>query len=112
MNPLLVVCGVLLVASGVLGGLGLLRPNYFAGYRTRRTRRSRAAWYAAHRAAAVPTVAAGLLLAGIGLVVERGRGLLLVLVALVPVLVALRLGERAADAAPDDPPAPQDARSG
>lgn len=55
----LLATGVMLLVMGVLGGIGRLPRNALVGYRLPRLMASDAAWHRGHRAATLPTVAAG-----------------------------------------------------
>jgi uncharacterized membrane protein len=91
----------------VLAARGVIRRNPVAGIRTGRTRRSEAAWEAAHRAALVPsTVSAGVsLLLAIGAIVASGAPTAAVLLAFAVVAIlagavwSIVVAERAAGGA-------------
>lgn len=104
--------GITYIVLGCMGLLGKLPPNSFAGIRTRTTRASDAAWYAAHRASAPLFIFGGVAIASAGLAflpfsltgnVPDGLALsvtiALAVVALLTALVGARTGTKAARSA-------------
>jgi uncharacterized membrane protein len=69
---ILILLGVVISVTSLLGAVGILRPNGLIGIRTAATRRSEAAWKAGHARAALIMVPTGLVLItyGIGLARE------------------------------------------
>lgn len=74
LGVVLVLVGVLLLAVAALGATGRIRRNRVAGIKTPATMTSQAAFAAAHRAAAVPLAAAGVVPAVTGAVLIAGAG--------------------------------------
>lgn len=117
LGGLLLFVGLLLLTTAGLGARGRLPRNRFAGIKTPATLASDPAFTAAHRAAAVPLGAAGLVAAVPGAVLLTGPAAvlawLLVGVAVVGLLVFAGLAAAVADrAAAAAAPAPMPACSG
>ncbi|RLP75354.1 SdpI family protein [Mycetocola tolaasinivorans] len=106
----LTLAGVLVIWMGRRGARGTLKRNPYMGVRTAATMRSDAAWIAAHRAVATPTVigGAGILAAGlIALFLPSSAGVFVILGGAVWGLAwlvgTIGIATRAANAASDTP---------